>query len=175
MNEVVENQLIRLGIPLSGIEQGMKNLNEWASQVREIESDNNPMAVPRNKDGTLASSAKGVYQFLDGSVPVAKQRMLNAGYPEDYVNSINNNPQEWSPEQADAMFFGNMFSQADSDSLLREIALGNQNARREAYYRFHHTNPDASTIKRTEGYIPVLEQPVDDLMEDYNKTQKAFN
>ena len=170
MNNDLARLLLGLGIPESQLSSAMDNMNEWAWQVRNIESDDDKMRTP----GIEGNTEKGVYQFIDDSVPVARQRMRNVGYNEDYIRAIKDNPQEWSPDQADAMFFGNMFSQADSDSLLREIALGSKSARREAYYRFHHTNPDAATIKRTQDYIPVLEQPVDDVMQEYNKTQKAF-
>ena len=66
------------------------------------------------------------------------------------------------------MFFANMFSQKGSDPFLKEIAMGNQKARRDAYYNFHHTDPDEATIERTEKFMPVDSQPVDDTMMNYN-------
>ena len=159
--------LIRLlsdiGIPQADMEGALGNLMNWSGQVRHIESDNNPMASPEN------TTAKGVYQFTDDSVHTGRQRMLNMGYDEDFVKSIKDNPQEWTDEQANAMFFGNIFAQKGSDPFLKEIAMGNQKARRDAYYQFHHTDPDEATIKRTEKFMPVENQPVDDLFVNYNK------
>jgi len=152
-----------LGISESDIPNATKNMLDWSKQIRMIESDNNPMASP----GT--TTAKGVYQFTDDSVNTGLQRLRNMKYPEEMIAGISNNPQEWSDRQADDMFFGNIFAQKGSDPILREIAMGNQMARREAYYNFHHTDPDEATISRTEDYIPVSNQPVDDLFTNYNK------
>ena len=67
-----------IGISDEEMESSYSNISNWANQVRHVESDNNPMASP----GT--TSAKGVYQFVDASVPVAKQRMKNMGYDKVY-------------------------------------------------------------------------------------------
>ena len=157
-----------LGISETDLTSAVGNLEQWAKQVKNIESDNNPMASP----GT--TSAKGVYQFVDDSVPVGKQRMKNMGFSDKYVNSLSDNPQEWSSEDADAIFFGNVFAQEGSDPFIKEIAKGNQKARRDAYYKFHHTAPDEATISRAEKFIPVPNQPVDALMEEVNKVENIF-
>ena len=159
----LERLLRKIGISDADMPMALENMKEWSNQVRMIESDNNPMASP----GT--TTAKGVYQFTDDSVATALQRLRNMKYPEEMIAGIPINPQEWTDEQADNMFFGNIFSQSGSDPILKEIAMGNHMARRQGYYDFHHTDPDEATISRTEELIPVPNQPVDDLFSNYNK------
>ena len=120
------------------------NIYRWSRMVREIESDNNPKASA----GT--TSAKGVYQFTDGSVQTAKNRMFNMGFDKDYIRDIDNNPHNWNDEQADCMFLANMFAQRGSDNLLTKIGEDDLSAMKEAYYKFHHTAPDKATIDRVE-------------------------
>ena len=153
-NQDLIRMLGDVGIPAEEMESSYRNLTDWANQVRHVESDNNPMASP----GT--TSAKGVYQFVDASVPVAKQRMKNMGYNEDFIDNISDNPQEWNDEQANAMFFGNVFAQDDSDPILKRIALGDLQARQDAYYKFHHTAPDEATKKRVMKLMSTLEDNV---------------
>ena len=163
--EELRRLLTKIGVSEADMAKALDNMKSWSKQVRMIESDNNPMAMPEN------TTAKGVYQFVDASVPVGKQRMRNVGFPEELIGSIKENPQQWTDEQADNIFFGNVFAQTGSDPVLREIAMGNQMARRQAYYKFHHTDPDEATMLRTEKFIPVSNQPVDDLFTNYTKSK----
>ena len=137
----LENQAKRLGIDSRCF---FCNIYRWSRMVREIESDNNPKA---SADTT---SAKGVYQFTDGSVQTAKNRMFNMGFDKDYIRDIDNNPHNWNDEQADCMFLANMFAQRGSDKLLTKIGEDDLSAMKEAYYKFHHTAPDKATIDRVE-------------------------
>tara|TARA_R100000781_G_scaffold96610_1_gene60601 strand:- start:5121 stop:5654 length:534 start_codon:yes stop_codon:yes gene_type:complete len=175
MDNFLVNLLKGIGFDGSNLMNAYKNFKEWAMQVRHIESDNRIMAVPRKKDGTLASTAKGVYQFTDSSVKTAKRRLKNMGYDKKVINSISNNPQDWSDDEADAMFFGNIFAQKGSDPMLQEIGLGNLKTRRDAYYSFHHTKPDTATINRAESFIPVENDLMDMTMENYNRVNSAFS
>ena len=115
--------------------------------VREIESDNNP------KETAGTTSAKGVYQFTDGSVQTAKNRMFNMGFDKDYIRDIDNNPHNWNDEQADCMFLANMFAQRGSDKLLTKIGEDDLEAMKEAYYKVHHTAPAAATFNRVDKII----------------------
>tara|TARA_R110002020_G_scaffold140013_1_gene311206 strand:- start:80 stop:538 length:459 start_codon:yes stop_codon:yes gene_type:complete len=137
----------KLGFKGEELDKGIENLKEWSVQVRTIESDNNPMASPST------SSAKGVYQFTDASVQTGKNRMYNMGFDKNSIREIDNNPQLWSDEQADAMFFANVFAQRGSDPYIKKIAKGDIQARKDAYYKFHHTDPDEATIKRVNKII----------------------
>tara|TARA_R100000152_G_C6654233_1_gene94995 strand:- start:41 stop:619 length:579 start_codon:yes stop_codon:yes gene_type:complete len=162
----LNKQFDRMNISEDQRKDYLDNLYGFSQSVRQIESDNNPMAAA----GT--TSAKGVYQFTDDSVDTGKNRMRNMGFDEDYIRSIKANPQEWDDEQADAMFLANMFAQRGSDALLSKIGQGDSQARQDAYYKFHHTAPDEATISRVDKLMPVNQ--VDKIMNDYNKSQDAF-
>ena len=127
---------------------------DFSQQVRNIESDNNPMAAA----GT--TSAKGVYQFTDDSVTTGLNRMKNMGYDNEFITGISSNPHEWSDEQADAMFLANTFAQSGSDSLLNLIGGGDMEARQNAYYKFHHTDPDVATRNRVNKLMPSMQSNV---------------
>ena len=144
----------------------LDNLYGFSQNVRQIESDNNPMAAA----GT--TSAKGVYQFTDASVDTGRNRMRNMGFDDDYIGGISANPQEWDDEQADAMFLANMFAQKGSDALLSKIGQGDAQAKQDAYYKFHHTAPDEATISRVNKLMPA--NKVDETMNDYNRSEDAF-
>ena len=163
MNKYLAKLLGNLGISEPDMPSATKNMMDWASQVRNIESDDDRMRTP----GIEGNTAKGVYQFTDDSVDTGRNRMRNMGFDDEFIGGISNNPQEWDDEQADAMFFGNIFAQGGSDPFLKEIAMGNNQARRDAYYKFHHTDPDEATMERTEKFMPVDTQPVDDTMMNF--------
>ena len=167
--QFLNKQMDRLNIPEDQREAFSKNMYDWSQQVRNVESDNNPMAAA----GT--TSAKGVYQFTDDSVNTGINRMKNLGFEDDFTQGISSNPQEWSDEQADSMFLGNMFAQTGSDDFMRQIGGGDEKARQDAYYKFHHTDPDEATKTRVEKLMPYSNQPVDDTMANYNKVNDAFS
>jgi hypothetical protein len=123
------------------------NMYDFSKQVRQIESDNNPEAAAKT------TSAKGVYQFTDASVQTAKNRMYNMGFDKEDIRDIDNNPCNWNDEQADCMFLANIFAQRGSDKILRKVGYGDIEARKQAYYKFHHTDPDKATIKRVDKII----------------------
>ena len=146
VNQFLIKQANRLGVPEEDQANWIQNLMDYSKTVRGIESDNNPMASA----GT--TSARGVYQFTADSVDTGMNRMRRMGFDDDYVGSISPNPHEWSDEQADAMFFGNMFAQTGSDEYMHGIGAGEQ-VGKDAYYKFHHTAPDINTMKRATDFF----------------------
>lgn len=167
--DFLTSQLDRMNIPMEERGDYMKNIYDWSQQVRNIESDNNPMAAAGS------TSAKGVYQFTDDSVTTGLNRMRNMGFDEDFIQNISSNPHDWTDEQADAMFLANTFAQRGSDDMLNLIGGGDTKARQDAYYKFHHTAPDEATINRVNKLMPHANQAVDDTMDSYNKVENAFN
>jgi len=179
----LDKQMDRLGIDPNERDAFTRNMYDWSRQVRNVESDNRPEAAAGKYDefGNLTSgtSAKGVYQFTDASVDTARNRMLYAdkqgrGYGNEFIQGISQNPSEWSDEQADAMFLSNMFAQTGSDKEIKRIGRGDEQARQDAYYQFHHTAPDEATISRVDKLMPNLNQPVDDLFAGNDKMNNAF-
>lgn len=163
----INKQLDRMGIAESDRKSYLDNIYNFSQKVRHIESDNNPKASAKK------STAKGVYQFTDDSVNTAKQRMWNMGFGADVVGNIKDNPHKWSDEQADSMFLANMFAQKGSDDILREVGEGNVEAMHDAYYKFHHTDPDKATKDRVNDFMPI-ENPVVDTMDSYQVVEEAF-
>jgi hypothetical protein len=125
----------------------MENMMLFAFGTEEIESSHRKMAVPRRRDGSLASSAKGFYQFVDESVPMAIRARKNvydeAGVVPPSLGNISKNPQDWTQDVSDVLFLGNIFSKPGSDKFLRKIGAGDRQAMVEAYERFHHTDPES--------------------------------
>ena len=173
----LDKQMDRLGIDPSERDAFTKNIYDWSRQVRNIESDDNPMAAAGKYDefGNLTSgtSAKGVYQFTDASVDTGKGRMRNMGFDDELIQGIHKNPQQWTDEQSDAMFLGNIFAQTDSDREIRKIGGGDMKARQDAYYQFHHTDPDEATTARVNRMMPYDNQPVDDTMQNFHQSNLA--
>ena len=77
------------------------------------------------------------------------------GFDKEDIRQISNNPHEWIDEEADCMFLANMFAQRGSDKLLKKVGKLDLNAMKEAYYKFHHTDPDKATIKRVNKIMVV--------------------
>ena len=174
----LDKQMDRLGIDPNERDAFTRNMYDWSRQVRNVESDNRPEAAAGKYDefGNLTSgtSAKGVYQFTDASVDTARNRMLYAnkkgrGYGNEFIQGISQNPSEWSDEQADAMFLSNMMAQTGSDKEIRRIGKGDEQARQDAYYQFHHTAPDEATKRRVNTLMANSNQPVDDTMKSYSQ------
>lgn len=147
--QFMNEQMDRLNIPQDQRQDFMNNMYKYSQTVRGIESDNNPMAAA----GT--TSAKGVYQFTDASVDTGFGRLGNMGYNQDFISGIPQSPHDWSDEQADAMFLGNMFAQSGSDKYIRGIGAGDVQSQRDAYSLFHHTNPDEATLNRMNKFMPL--------------------
>ena len=147
-------QMDRLGIKEDKRDAFTENMFDFSRQVRNIESDNNPRAAAKT------SSAKGVYQFTDDSVDTGRNRMANMGLEEN-PDWEWGSPHDWTDEQADAMFLANMFAQTGSDSLMTGIGRGDIQNRKDAYYKFHHTNPDDATRRRVDEMM-LLDEVMDD-------------
>ena len=166
-----------LGISEADMPNAIRNMMDFSRQVRMIESSNDKMRTP----GIEGNTAKGYYQFTDDSVDTGVQRMKNMHskygiFDEDYINFFENNPnpQSWDENQSDAMFFANLFSAPDTDTDLKELALGSHLARQNLFKNVHHTKPDTATIDVMNREMPVGNQPVDDVMADYNNVNSAF-
>jgi hypothetical protein len=140
----IKKQAYRLG---SELDPFLDNVYKWSRYVRHIESDND------NGASASTTSAKGVYQFTDDSVNTAKNRMYNMGFEKEDIRQISKNPHHWVDEEADCMFLANVFAQRGSDKFLKKIGKGDTEAMKQAYYKFHHTDPDIPTKQRVDNII----------------------
>ena len=137
-----------------------------------IESDND--RTKKNPEST----AKGVYQFTDGTVEHMKDRALNLGFDEKFIGSIDDDPREWTRDQADIMelikLFGEVIGKGETtylglkgkpglvDSLLEKaIKDKDPTAMEDLYYTIHHTDktPDIKTRINFERKMYDLKYP----------------
>ena len=131
-------------LKLTSLEEFCSNLYYFADLVIKIESDGNINAKAKT------TSAKGLFQFTAASVDTGKNRMGNMGFDIEDIREIDRNPCKWTNEQSYCMFFANIFAQRGSDKLLVKVAKKDIDSMKDAYYKFHHTNPDEATIKRVD-------------------------
>ena len=125
------------------------NMKSFAHRVSGVESE-----YGRNlKELGGTTTAKGMYQFTDESVGTAKQRLKNLKVNDSIIQNISDNPLDWSKEQSDLMFFGNIFAADESDPYLKAIGGGDKEQMKEAYYKYHHTSPDEATKQRAVQYF----------------------
>ena len=95
------------------------------------------------------SSAKGLYQFINGSVGPAINRTKRYIGTRPWMHlPLDPNTLGW--EEQTLMFLGDMLGKRGSDSLMRLVMTGDRKAMLKAYLKFHHTDPDRVTIDRAE-------------------------
>lgn len=143
--QLVGSHADRLGIDK---DTAFNNAMKFAEIVGVLENDGKLEGGNRPQKGKQASSAKGLYQFLDGSVGPAKNRL---GRHMD-VSHIPDNPNDMTWNQQTLLFLADVLEKKGSDKYMRGV-LENANdteAVREAYYVLHHTKPDKKTKDRTE-------------------------
>lgn len=145
VDNFLQSQYDRMNLSGASYEDFSDNLKDFAYRVSGVES-----SYGRNlKELSGSTSAKGLYQFTDASVQTGKQRLKNLNVSDSIISQISDNPLDWTKEQSDLMFFGNMFSQKGSDKYLKSIGeSADKDAMIDAYYKFHHTAPDEATEKR---------------------------
>ncbi len=175
-----DNKLLDSLINIAGNKDKMP---EFMKLVRQIESGGkyrekegetdfpygNPLAKAKS------TTASGVYQFTEDSVDTAKKRAKNIGIDSSFIDLIPNDPTQWTDQEADVMFLGNMFASIVDpnnpkaskgqmysglqgkpglvDSLLGEAFKPKNpsiDAMEDLYYTIHHTDPDEATKSRAE-------------------------
>lgn len=134
-----------------------ENAIRFAEIVGKIE--NNGKLVGKNP----TSTAKGLYQFLDGSVPVAIRRLTRTivrSWMQPYVN-----PNDLNWEQQTLMFLADLLEKVAvvngrripglGDSIMRRVLkdASDTEAIKEAYYILHHTDPDEATKRLVERVL----------------------
>ena len=132
---------------------------DFMQMVRMIESDDRQKAEASKLHGK-EFSAKGVFQFTNATVKRAKQRALNLGIDQGFINLIPNNPTMWTDKESDVMFLSNMFAATMKkkgfvDELLQKAFTGDRQAMQDLYYGVHHTAPDDATRNRVKQFMPL--------------------
>jgi len=126
-------------------ETAINNLyNIFIPAVIEIESSGNPTAKNPN------STARGLFQFLEGSVEPALNRA------EKYLGilpwgkelRVHKDASKLTSVQQTILFVGDMLEKTGSDSLMLRVFNGDIEGMIKAYEVLHHTAPDKATEDR---------------------------
>lgn len=139
----------RLGI--EDKEEAFKNLNNFTNAVKMIESDGDGNAE------APTSTAKGFFQFIDGSVNPALNRTRRVLGDKPWMKDIND-IRDLTEEQQATLFIGDLFGKTAvvggekvpgyGDELMRKVLEGDVGKMLESYYVLHHTDPDEATKLR---------------------------
>lgn len=152
-DRVVDHEAERLGIDRSMARECARRL---VYAIMVIESERNPKAV------NTSSGAMSLFQFKSESAKTASRRMANYWRARDWgaIPSwsvrLQDDPKEimtlgYWPQRTLALV--NLIEQKGSDPYLAHALRCNGQMARELYYRFHHTDPDTATEKRTETIL----------------------
>ena len=145
MNQLVDWHLDRLGI--EDKDSARHNLlNVFMPTILEMESSGNYQAA--NK----VSTAKGGFQFIEGSVEPALNRLERRIGTQDWGAELrkHKDASKLTPEQQELLFMADMLEKKGSDEYMRKVMSGDKQGSMDAYYKLHHTAPDDATIKRAE-------------------------
>ena len=128
-------------------EQAISNLLDvFVPAVLEIESSGDYKA--KNK----ISTARGGFQFLQGSVEPALNRVEKylGEQPWGAQLRIHKDASLLTSKQQTLLFIGDMLEKKGSDELMQLVFNGDMEGMIKAYEVLHHTAPDKATAKRAE-------------------------
>lgn len=141
-SKIVKKHAIRLGAPLIG---ALLNMEIFADRVGKIENDG------LTTGGNKTSSAKGLYQFVDGSVEPAVNRAARTIPMSSWMVDalVHKNANLLTRSQQTTLFLADILEKRGSDKYTKSIMKsGDKQSMLSAYLVLHHTNPDEATIKR---------------------------
>ena len=127
--------------------QSLHNLlNVFTPAVLQIESSGK-YDLPRGSNPK--SSASGGFQFLKGSVEPALNRVEKYLGEQSFSKELrqHKDTSKLTPQQQELLFIGDLLEKKGSDKLMQGVMDGNKDSMLDAYYKLHHTNPDALTKK----------------------------
>ena len=99
------------------------------------------------------------FQFTRGSVPTAVNRLENymrrhwLGALPEWAATLRADPEsifDVSEDRQAILALVNIAEQRGSDAFLSKLIGGEVEAGKQAYFQFHHTNPDDATRGRVE-------------------------
>jgi len=121
--------------------------------VKLVESNGDRLAKAKT------SSAMSYFQFTRGSVPTAVNRLENymrrhwLGALPEWAATLRADPEsifDVSEDRQAILALVNIAEQRGSDAFLSKLIGGEVEAGKQAYFQFHHTNPDDATRGRVE-------------------------
>ena len=128
-------------------------VDSFIEMVKQIESNGQRKAY--NKSGAMS-----YFQFKGPSIETAYNRLINymqrneLGRTPGWSKTLKNNPTSIYnvSESRQAVFMIiNIIEQDRQAGLFSAFLLGDTEAAKEIYYKYHHTRPDKATIVRTQN------------------------
>lgn len=144
--KVITKHAIRLGLPIGS---SILNMEYFATKVGLIENNGKPVG------NNPTSSAEGLYQFIDGSIEPAINRVCRTIPREPWMDEVikTKSMNSLSRDQQTLMFIADILEKKGSSKYTKSIMEGDRTAMVQAYFVLHHTNPDEATRKRAERII----------------------
>lgn len=130
------------------VSRAVKYALEFAELVGIIESDGSPKAK------NSVTSARGMYQFLRGSVEPAVNRLRKYIGHRPWMDQalLHKDASKLSWIEQTLLFLGDILEKRGSDRYMVQVLEdGNRGAMLQAYLELHHTNPDEATLRRAKG------------------------
>ena len=168
-DSLINTHLDRLGF---NTDDAKNRLDILANTISEIESNNNPKAVNIPQKDKEQTSAKGMFQYVDGSINPAINRVEKYTGEVEWLKDLKEGKidiRDLTPEQQTTLFFGDILEKTIGgksgygDKLFKQLLDPNstpeqiKDAIRKLYYEGHHTAPDEATKKRVENILNKLE------------------
>jgi len=143
---LIGNSAKRLGVKY---ETATKNLKEFARLVGQIENDGK--LTGKNPKST----ASGLYQFIEGSVEPAVNRLKRHIGMQPWMEKAlaQKDAGSLTREQQTLLFLADLLEKKGSDPIMKKVLAGDYDAFLQAYLKLHHTAPDAATLKRAKEII----------------------
>ncbi len=154
-DDIIATEQLRLGVVGSGrsFHVVREEIGRFLEFVKLVESNGDRLAKAKT------SSAMSYFQFTRGSVPTAVNRLENymrrhwLGALPEWAATLRADPEsifDVSEDRQAILALVNIAEQRGSDAFLSKLIGGEVEAGKQAYFQFHHTNPDDATRGRVE-------------------------
>jgi hypothetical protein len=147
IDNIIFNNFERLGINPDNYGIAKNNLIDFATRTKMAESSGDYKAVNIPEKNKKKTTAKGAYQFIDGSVLPALKRLEVRIGKRDWIDKAKEHKDifKLTPLQQDALFLGDIMektikkTQGLGDKYIKRILKGDIKAMKDLYKIGHHT------------------------------------
>jgi len=136
--------------------EAKKNLEYFAEEVGQIENSGKTKGGNIPVKGKKATSAKGLYQFVEDSVEPAVNRLEKYIGPKEWTVSArgHKDANKLTRDQQTQLFLADLLEKEGGDKYMKGVMQGNKSAMRMAYRVLHHTDlDDKKTEARAKKYF----------------------
>tara|TARA_R100001594_G_scaffold68390_1_gene102723 strand:- start:228 stop:5549 length:5322 start_codon:yes stop_codon:yes gene_type:complete len=147
IDNIIFNNFERLDINPDNYGIAKNNLIDFATRTKMAESSGDYEAINIPEKGKKKTTAKGAYQFIDGSVLPALKRLEVRIGKRDWIDKAKEHKDifKLTPLQQDALFLGDIMektikkTQGLGDKYIKRILKGDVKAMKDLYRIGHHT------------------------------------